>query len=204
MGGGSETGVRGSRAPIPAGRPPGAGAASPTPTPQSPRTPRPAAGPDHSFEPRDESCDRKFPPTQTAPPFPATPSPRAGPQAPDPRARVAAAAGRGGPSAVAVHGPCCGPSNSWRCAHKRKGRAARDAPASLLGPLRGGRQSIRAPQSSGRRGGSPPRHKIPKHPPLRELQGQPNHPAAGAPGRTTLKLWGKARGRGGGAPKRRK
>lgn len=40
-------------------------------------------------------------------------------------------------------------------AHKRKGRAARIAPASPLDPLCGGRQSIRAPQSSGCRGGSP-------------------------------------------------
>lgn len=48
-------------------------------------------------------------------------------------------------------------------------------------------------------------HAISSKTPLGGLQRQPHLPAAGAPGSTiTLKLWGRARGPGGGAPKRGK
>lgn len=111
--------------------------------------------------------------------------------------------------AAAVLRPRCGPSNSRRCGAKAhtKGRGALPATpppiANPLEPHRGDPQRLRAPQSSGRPRESP--HARNSETPPGGLQRRPNHPAAGAPGRTiTLKLWGWARGPGGGAPKRRK
>lgn len=108
----------------------------------------------------------EMPPYPDRAPLSCRPLPRAGPQAPDPRARVAAAARTGGPLAAAVLRPRCGPSNSRRCGAKAhtKGRGALPATpppiANPLEPHRGDPQSLRAPQSSGRPRESPPRKKF--------------------------------------------
>lgn len=153
-----------------------------------------------------------MPPYSDRAPLSCCPLPGARPQAPDPRARVAAAAGRGSPSAAAVLGPRCGPSNSPRCGAKAhtKGRSARPAtppqptPSTPIAGTLKASAHPKAPDAKERT--PPPRARTFQAPPARGgLPRRPNHPAAGAPGRTiTLKLRGRARGQGGGAPKRRK
>lgn len=180
------------------------------PSPRALLAQRPAA---QASQPRDGSRDRKCPPAQTAPPFPAAPSPpnpgrAAGPGSPGSRGRRSRQrrpVGGRGPRPL-LRSPQLSALRD-QGAHKRKGRAARNAPASPLDPLRGDpakhprtpklRTPRREPPTQENSKALPPHHHW-------ELQGRPNHPAAGAPGRTTLKLWGRARGRGGGAPKRRK
>lgn len=202
MGGGSEARISDSGTPISGGRP--QALELPPSPPQSPRAPGPATRPAQASQPRDGSRDRKCPPAQTAPPFPAAPSPRAGPQAPDPRARVAAAAGRGDPSAAAILGPCCGPFNSWRCGAKThtKGRGALpESPLPAPSTLFAGAGKASAHPKAPDAGAGAPKEENSKASPW-ELQGRPNHPAAGAPGRTTLKLWA-GHGDGEGEPQKR-
>lgn len=125
----SGAGVGSSRVPISWGRPPPKHWSHPLVSPLSSVTRDQALAGlrAQGLIPRPEMA----PPTlQTAPPSPATPSPRARQQAQDPRARVAAAAGRDSRSAATVLGPRCGLSNSRHCGTKAqtKGRGALPAP----------------------------------------------------------------------------
>lgn len=192
----SEAGGGGSRAPTPRGRPPGAGAGAPQPQPQrpGPRRPRsPGTGP----APGNAPCPDRAPLSCR--------SPRAGPQAPHPRARVAAAAGRGDPLAAAVLRPRRGPCNCRRCRAKahNKGRGALPAtplPAPST-PFGGGARHPRTPKLRTPKS-EPPTEENAKAAPLGAAGAAPS-PSGRCPGRTiTLKLWGRARERG--APKGRK
>lgn len=157
----------GSQAPVYLpGRPADAG-----PRPAVPSAPRSAPS-DRPLGPRRPGTD---PATGNAPgpdraPFPATPPPlRARPQAQNPRARVAAAAGRGGLSAAAVPDPRCGPSNCRRCGAKEHTKGT------FVPFSRGAAKHPRTPKlRSPRR--EHPRKKIPRPPP------SPVAGAAGSPG----------------------
>lgn len=168
--------------------------------------------PSLASQPRDRSCDRKCPPTQTAPPFPAAPSlgPGHRPRIPGlewPLQPAGAARRRPRSSARAAVPPtprAAGP----RRTQKEGARGQRPPPQPTPSTPIAGTLKVsahpKAPDAKERT--PPPRARTFQAPPARGgLPRRPNHPAAGAPGRTiTLKLRGRARGQGGGAPKRRK
>lgn len=177
--------------------------------PQPLRAPGQTTESSQASESWDPSHDRKCPPTQTAPPFPAALSPGPGrrPRIPGlawPPQPAGAARWRPLSSARAAVPPTPGAEGPRRTQKEgaRCQRRPRQSPIPS-NPIAGTRKASAHPKPPDAQERAP--HARNSETPPGGLQRRPNHPAAGAPGRTiTLKLWGWARGPGGGAPKRRK